>query len=90
MVRIGIIGCGGMGNMHSQACLVTPMAQLTALADERLEKAQELAQKTDAPWHGTPEELVKRDDVDAVMICTPTLTHHPLAMLAMENGKSVF
>ncbi len=79
-----------MGNMHSQACLATPQAELTALADEFTEKAQELAQKTGCGWSGTPDELLQRDDVESVMICTPTPTHHPLAMKALTAGKHVF
>ncbi len=90
MVNIGIIGCGGMGNMHSQACLATENVKLTAVADELTDKAKELAEKTECGWSGTPDELLQRDNVDAVMICTPTITHHPLAMKALAAGKHVF
>ena len=90
MVRIGIIGCGGMGRMHSQACRAVGAAQLIAVADERLEKAKELADKTGCQCEASPADLLRRDDIEAVMICTPTTSHHPLAMQALSAGKHVF
>ncbi len=90
MIRIGIIGCGGMGNMHTQACLVSGAAKITAVADERLDAAQKLADQANCVCANSPEELVLRDDVDAVMICTPTPSHHIRALEAIKAGKHLF
>ncbi|MEW6237698.1 MAG: Gfo/Idh/MocA family oxidoreductase [Candidatus Omnitrophota bacterium] len=90
MARIGIIGCGGMGNMHTQACLVSGAAEIAAVADERVESAEKLAKQANCEFMSSPEDLIRRDDVDAVMICTPTPSHYPLAMLALAQGKHLF
>ncbi len=90
MTRIGIIGCGGMGKMHGQACLASPTAELICAADELRDKATEYAKQMNCALVDSPEELLKRDDIDAVMICTPTPSHHPLSLAALRAGKHVF
>lgn len=90
MIRIGIIGCGGMGKMHSQAALACGTAQLIAGADELVDKAKEFAEKFSCAWEPSPAALLKRSDIDAVMICTPTPSHHTLALEALAAGKHVF
>lgn len=40
---------------------------------------------TETDWR----ELVKRDDIDAIDICTPNDSHHDIALAAIENGKMV-
>ena len=54
------------------------------------DKVKEFAEKwgyadTETDWR----ELVKRDDVDAIDICTPNNSHYDIALAAIENGKMV-
>ena len=49
MVKVGIIGAGFMGGMHSQCYKVLENAKLVAIADSQLNKAQELANKYGIP-----------------------------------------
>ncbi|MDX9754458.1 MAG: Gfo/Idh/MocA family oxidoreductase [bacterium] len=89
MAKIGIIGCGGMGNMHAQACLTSGVVELHAVGDEDVARAGKMAESLKCKAM-TVQELIACDAVDAVMVCTPTPSHLPLAKAAMEAGKHVF
>ena len=93
MVRIGIIGCGGIARgKHIPELLKVTDAKITALCDID-EKALALAASkayvdeahrfTD--WH----ELIASPDVDAVEICTPNYLHLPMALAAIAADKAV-
>lgn len=89
IVRIGMIGAGHIAHSHAQAW--RKEATLTAVASRRIESARSLAER-----HGIPHvcqdanELLNRDDIDAVGIATPHHLHHPIALAALAAGKSVF
>lgn len=88
-VRIGMIGAGHIACSHAEAW--RKEATLTAVTSRRMDSARTLAERYDIP-HVCRDvvELLNRGDVDAVGITTPHHLHHPIAMAAMEAGKSVF
>lgn len=90
MIKIGLIGCGFMGGMHSACYDVIEGAKVVAVADVRPEKAEEVAKVHSAEIYATGEELIKNADVDVVDICLPTYLHTQHAVLAMKAGKNVF
>ena len=90
MIKIGLIGCGFMGGMHSACYNVIEGAKVVAVADVRPEKAEEAAKLHGAEIYATGEELIKNADVDVVDICLPTYLHTNHAVLAMKAGKNVF
>ena len=89
MIRTGLLGCGRIGQVHGQNLAVNPGAMLVALYDEVAETAQNLAQKTGAEIRGS-DEIIQADDIDAVLICTPTNTHYNLIHMAAEAKKAIF
>ena len=88
-VRIGMIGAGHIAHAHAEAW--QKEATLSAVASRRIESARSLAER-----HGIPHvcrdanELLNRDDIDAVGIVTTHHLHHPIALSALATGKSVF
>merc|ERR1711965_397536 len=96
-VRIGVVGYGFMGRTHSNAYSQldhffntehVPVKQVICGRSE--DKVKAFAEKwgyfdTETDWR----ELVKRDDVDAIDICTPNNSHFDIAMAAIENGKMI-
>lgn len=91
MIRVAVIGTGHWGphllrNFHNyQDSVVTWVADLDA---GRLE---EIATRyPDVKTTRTPEVAIQAPDVDAVVVATPTSTHHSLAKLALRDGKHVF
>ena len=90
MLKVGLIGCGFMGAMHTNCYKNIAGAELVAVADIRKEKAEELAKGTNAVIYGDGKELLANANVDIIDICLPTFLHAEYAMLAMEKVKYVF
>ncbi len=89
IVRIGMIGAGHIAHSHAEAW--RKEATLTAVASRRIESARSLAERHDIPHVcRDANELLNRDDIDAVGIATPHHLHHPIALAALAAGKSVF
>ncbi len=96
-LRIGMIGYGFMGKTHSNAYLQAARffdsehkPVLKALCARNQEKAQPFAdnwgyESVESDWR----ELLKRDDIDAVDICTPNNLHKEIAIEAAKAGKMI-
>lgn len=95
-LHAAIIGCGGISAAHLLAihsCGLTEEdvpVKLVAVADIVEEKAQKVAQQEQCDWYTDYREMLKRDDIDVVHICTPHYLHHSMAIDAMRAGKHVF
>ena len=90
-LNIAIIGCGSIAlQNHLPGLALCTDVKVVALCDSDaavLEKArQQTGVKITATRH---EEIVKRDDVHAVIIATPNFTHPPIALDAIAHGKHV-
>ncbi|MDY2651048.1 MAG: Gfo/Idh/MocA family oxidoreductase, partial [Eisenbergiella porci] len=93
-MKIGLIGCGGMGTTHnlSLKALSGKMdVEVTALADCRQEFLERAAKQwPQAKTYVTGRELLENEELDAVHICLPSYLHAEHAVLAMEKGMHVF
>ncbi len=92
MVRIGLVGCGFMGNTHLQAykALGTDDVKVVAVADLRAEKRDEAKKLCGCDVYETASELLENAQIDALDICLPTYLHTEYAVAAMEKGLNVF
>lgn len=90
-VRIGIIGAGNIGGVHaSEFSKLSEFCEITAITDAFLPLAEAKAQQYGiANVAASPEALIQRADVDAVIIGVPNQFHAPLAIQAIEAGKHV-
>src|SRR5205823_14051994 len=88
-LRFGIIGCGVIGSLHAEAITSLPDAQLVAVAD----LIPELAQKLAEAFHVTPysdfQEMLAREQLDVVDICTPSGQHGEHACQVMRSRRHV-
>ena len=89
-MRIALAGTGAFGIKHLDGLAVIDGVTVTALVSRRLEQAEEVARKYSI-GHATTDldEVLARDDVDAVILCTPTQLHARQAIAAMRAGKHV-
>lgn len=60
-----------------------------AVADEVLDRAQALAQKFDVRAYSSPDEMLEREDLDVVDVCTPSGMHGQHAIAVMRSGRHV-
>ncbi|MEM3040854.1 MAG: Gfo/Idh/MocA family oxidoreductase, partial [Nitrososphaerota archaeon] len=86
-VGFGVIGAGFWGKNHSRVLAELPNTELVAVCDIDSSRAQEVARKYGAEWYTNLEEFLKRTDVGAVCVCTPTTTHATVSLAAMSRGK---
>ena len=86
---IGLVGCGRVSKLHLDAADGVRGAHLVATADLEAERAERAAAAYGAAACGSVEELVSRDDVDLVVIATPSGTHAELGALAARAGRHV-
>ena len=88
-LRFGIIGCGVIGRLHAEAITSLPDAQLVAVADI----IPGLAQKLADTFHVTPysdiQEMLAREQLDVVDVCTPSGQHGEHACQVMRSGRNV-
>lgn len=87
-LRYGILGSGFMGRTHAEAIRHLPNARLSAVACGR--RAAQLAADYGAALCASAEELIGRDDVDAVIVATPQYVHAEQALAAAAAGKHLF
>lgn len=97
-VRIGIIGTGNRGSHHAGTIARVSDTEIKAAADvlpERFDRIKKNLENTDHNpeyYSGSDEawkELCERNDLDLVLITTPTYMHAKMAVYAMEQGKHV-
>lgn len=89
-VGIGIIGCGGMAGKHITYYRQVQGAEVRALCDISKERLDIVSEKFGVEDTYTDYmELLKRDDIHAVDICTPNFLHVEQAVNAVKAGKHV-
>jgi predicted dehydrogenase len=67
-----------------------PRSEVVAICDVSEEPLQEAAAAFAIPHQSQNfQEIVQRDDIDVIDVCTPSHTHFELAMAALEAGKHV-
>ncbi|MEM8851450.1 MAG: inositol 2-dehydrogenase [Pseudomonadota bacterium] len=89
MLRIGILGCGRIGQVHARSLKAMDDACVVAVADAVPEAAAAVATASGAQVRDA-DDILAADDVDAVIIGTPTDTHFDLIAGAARAGKAIF
>lgn len=87
-VRLGIVGCGNISNLHNRNVVdgAVPNCVITAVCDTDAE----MMNRYDQYQHFTDhKELVASGEVDAILICTPHYHHVPIALDAIAAGVHV-
>ena len=89
-MRIALAGAGAFGEKHLDGLKNIDGVTVTSLVGRELEPTRAIAEKYGV-GHVTTEldETLARDDVDAVILCTPTQMHAKQAIACMEAGKHV-
>ena len=86
-VRFGIVGAGLIGQVHAEALAGVDRAELRAVYNRSSARGKALADRFHVSWYSDYGRFLARDDLDAVIICTPSGTHADFAIPAAEAGK---
>ncbi|MFP4250947.1 MAG: Gfo/Idh/MocA family protein [Armatimonadota bacterium] len=90
MSGFGVIGTGVWGETHLKTYSTQPGGELVCICDLNEDLVKERAQQYDVGcWTTDYEELLDRDDIDAVSVVTPDFLHREVAVAAAEAGKHV-
>lgn len=89
-MRIALAGAGAFGEKHLDGLKNVEGVTITSIVSRELAQARAVAEKYGA-LHATTDlsEALARDDVDAVILCTPTQMHAEQAIACMKAGKHV-
>lgn len=93
MIRVAIIGTGNIAPSHIKAYLaLKDRCEIVALCDIYPEKAEKKKQDfglTGATVYASHKEMLAREDIDLVSVCTPPYVHAEIAIDFMRAGKNV-
>ena len=89
-IRIALAGAGAFGEKHLDGLKNIPGVEITSIISRTAEQAAAVAAKYGAKHCSTElDDALARDDVDAVILCTPTQMHAAQAIACMNAGKHV-
>lgn len=91
-MRSAIVGCGTIAKLHADVIRGISNNQLVALCDTKLERAIEYAKEygDKARAYATLEEMLEKEKIDILHICTPHYLHVPMAIYGLTHGSHVF
>jgi 2-hydroxy-4-carboxymuconate semialdehyde hemiacetal dehydrogenase len=89
-MRIALAGAGAFGEKHLDGLKLIDGVEITSVISRTSEQAAAVAAKYGAKHSSTElADALARDDVDAVILCTPTQMHAEQAIACMNAGKHV-
>jgi predicted dehydrogenase len=87
---VGIIGAGGIFADHARGYAQLPTTRVVGLADVDSERMRRASKDFFIPFTTTDyHQLLTRDDIDIVDICTPPNLHEEMVLAALQAGKHV-
>lgn len=90
-LKIGVLGCGKMGQQHMQAIKLQGSAEIVAVADPMPDKAKlNSILPGSTKIYSDSDELIKNETLDILHIVTPPSTHAGLAELALNQGMNIY
>lgn len=89
MVRLAVVGTGGMGMGHIKCILEVPQAELVAVCDVNPESARRVGELHKVPWYTDHRALLDKEKVDGVHVCTPHPAHPEPTIDALSRGVHV-
>lgn len=88
-IGFGIIGAGMISSFHARSIKELEGAELVAIAGRSKENAQKLAEEFNVPFYLDYHELLRRNDIQVINICTPSGLHMEPTLAAAKAGKHV-
>ena len=88
-MRVAIIGTGLQCRRRAPVIKAWPDTCLVAVAGKQPDHSEEMARQLGCEFSRTWQEVVNRDDVDTIIVCTPPHVHAEISIAALRAGKHV-
>jgi len=88
-LKFGIIGAGSIAQTWAQAIAQSASAELETVADIREDVVRPFAESFGCKAYQTHKEMVEKNKLDGVIICTPPLSHPEISLYCIENKINV-
>lgn len=88
-LRVGLVGCGGMGNEHLKIIARQPNVQLVGVCDYREQRLRRMCQLHSVAGWRDYEEFLEEARPQAVHLCSPSGLHAQHGIAAAERGIHV-
>lgn len=88
-LRFGMIGAGAIAQVYTEAFRNCDDARLVAVADIRPETAKAVAEGIGCQCYNSYQAMAKKEKLDAVVICTPPVTHPEISLHFIERKVHV-
>lgn len=89
-IRLAVIGLGKMGLSHLSIANALDDFEVVAMCDNSKVVTDVLGKVTGLNGFNDYDEVLRLDDLDAVLIATPSIAHEPMIRKALERGLHVF
>jgi len=87
--KAGIVGCGNIFPMHAVSVGKLENAELMAVCDVKEDRAKAKAKEFNCKYYLDYKEMIDKEELDVVHICTPHYMHAPISIYASNAGKQV-
>lgn len=89
-IRLGLIGAGGIAQTHCRAISEVDGVEIVAVSDVVLQKAEKTAAQFGiAGVYADYNQMLANEEIDGVIVCTPTAMHAGPSIAALKAGKHV-
>ena len=87
--KAGIVGCGNVFPMHAITINQLENVELVAVCDVKEDRAKKEAKNFNCEYYLDYKEMIDKEDLDVVHICTPHHMHAPISIYASKLKKHV-
>lgn len=91
-LNVGVVGLGRLGSLYAEyLAYQIPRSSVVAIADADTERAKKIGNKLNIEMvFSDYRDMLEMDNLEAVVITTPTSTHKKMVINASEKGKIIF
>jgi len=88
-MKVAVVGAGRIAQTYAQVFAASDIARVVGVADTRLDAARAMAETLNCESFESHEAMAAAVEPDAVVICTPPVTHPELCLFFLERGSHV-
>lgn len=89
MLKVGMVGMGGISRSHTTSWAQIPEVKVVAVCDIRAEYAEKAAEATGGRAYLDFDQMLEAESLDILDICLPTYLHAEYALKALNRGIHV-